>query len=43
MFFSNAKYCSQAVINVAGVAVPPGVTGMFGPVPLFQSHALASE
>jgi len=43
MFFSNAKYCSQAVMNVAGVTVPPGVSGRLTLVPLLQSNALLSE
>ena len=43
MSFSNAKYCSQAVMNEAGVTVPPGVSGRLTLVPLLQSNALLSE
>src|SRR5580698_8083776 len=43
MFFSNARYCSQDVMNVAGVTVPPGVSGRLTLVGLSHRYELLSE
>src|ERR1700759_5154375 len=39
----NAKYCSQEVMNVAGITVAPGVSGRLALVPLLQLNSLPSE
>src|ERR1700759_3165248 len=43
MSVSNAKYCSQAVINEAGVTVPPGACGRLTLVGSLQSYMLLRE
>src|ERR1700722_15394487 len=41
--FSKAKYCSQEVMNAAGVTLPPGVSGRLALVALDQLNSLPSE
>src|ERR1700733_8322681 len=42
MSVSKAKYCSQLVMNVAGVTLSPSTAGMLTLVPLSQLNSLPS-